>query len=147
MSILEKIKLLFAVKDPAMKLIDGIKGFTSGWKTLAFWLSLLGGALSLVGALKGFIPSEASLVATVVITAIYNFARGFEKMDQNAVRPLLQSTEFWMGVLGMASNALVSLQAGGINPQWMVLAQSTIATAMAGAQALGSQTPPPANPV
>ena len=141
MSLIEKIKLLFKIKDPALKLIDGVKQFKSGYKTVTFWMTLLSGVLTLVGALKGFIPPEAALVVTVVLTAFYNFIRGFEKMDQNALRPMIRSTEFWAGVLGLVSTAIVNIQTGGVNPAWLVSMQSAIAAAMAGAQALGNQMP------
>ena len=141
MSLIEKIKLLFKIKDPALKLIDGVKQFKSGYKTVTFWATLLSGVLTLIGALKGFIPPEAALVVTAVLTAVYNFIRGFEKMDQNALRPVIQSTEFWVGVLGMISTAIMNIQTGGVNPAWLVSVQSAIAAAIAGAQALGNQMP------
>lgn len=141
MNIFQKIKLLFRVKAPAEKLIDDIKEFKSGWKTLPFWVTLLGSLGSVVAAFQGVIPAEYSLVATTVLTAIYNFIRGFEKADQNAIRPTLQSTEFWIGLLGIVGNAFTTLKTGGVSPDWMIAAQSAIAAAMAGAQNIGTQQP------
>lgn len=141
MSLWTKIKLLFQVKAPTEKLIDGIKDFKSGWKTIPFWITVVGSLTSIAAALKGVLPAEAFLVITTILGVIYNFIRGFEKVEQNAIRPMLLSTEFWVGTLTMAGNAITTLQTGGIDPQWLLTSQAIIAAAMAGAQQLGARTP------
>jgi len=142
MSILEKIKLLFKVREPATELISGIKGFKAGYRTPSFWVTVIGSLLSMVAAFSGIIPEQVSLLITVILTGLYNITRGMAKLDQNAIRPTLKSTEFWVGVLGIVSTSLTSLHDGGINPAWMVTAQSAIAAAMAASQNLGVQAPP-----
>jgi hypothetical protein len=141
MGLIEKIKLLFKARQPVTDIINQVKEVKAGWKTLPFWITLLGSAGALVAALQGFIPATAALVATTVLTGFYNILRGATKTDVASTKPVLQTTEFWLGVLGTIGSAIVSLQAGGINPAWFATASTVIGAAMAAGQNLAAQTP------
>lgn len=141
MTLIEKIKLLFKARKPIEDLVSKAKGFKSGYKTVAFWVAILASLGGLFAALQGFIPAGAFLVGSTIIAMLYNIARGFEKSDQQGVRPTLQSTEFWFGVGTIILQSIASLQAGGIKPEWLVTANTIIGGSMAMAQNLGAQQP------
>jgi hypothetical protein len=54
-----KIKLLFKVSKPLGDTMKEIQQTKAGWKTPAFWTTLIGGLVSTVLALQGVIPPEA----------------------------------------------------------------------------------------
>jgi len=141
MSLIQKIKLLFAAAKPAQQVAGEIKKIGAGWKSISFWVSLLGSLLALVGAVAGFVPASVSLIVTTVLTMFYNILRAVQQAGQPGVDPIFQSTRFWMGILGIISASLVSLQAGGVNPAWAQTAIGLIGAIMAGAQSLGAQQP------
>src|SRR5258706_8374631 len=105
MNIFQKIKLLFALRKPVGKVVDAIKDVKSGWKTISFWIALIGTLLSFVGALQGIIPAATAVLITTGLTAVYNILRGLVKNESDGVRPTFQSTEFWIGVLGIVANS------------------------------------------
>lgn len=141
MGIIEKIKLLFKVKGPLTEIAGEVTKIKSGYKTLTFWATILASAISLVSGLAGFIPPVAALIATTVITAAYNIVRAIQNSNVPGVDPLFQSSRFWIGILGILSNAVMQLQHGGINPEWLVTLNGILAAVMAGAQNLGAQQP------
>lgn len=141
MSLLDKIKLLVKVKDPAIQLISQIGGVGRGYKTFTFWFTVVGSLLALVGVLTGFLPGIVGLCITTGLTVIYNILRGLEKADQEGIRPVLKSTEFWVGFLNSIGNGIMALQTGGINAEWLTAAQSIIAAAIGMAQNLASHQP------
>ena len=146
MGFIEKLKLLFKARQPATDLINEIKDIKAGWKTLPFWVTVLGTLIALVAAAQGVIPATASLVIITVLTAFYNILRGATKANTPGVKPVLQTTEFWLGVLSQISNAILALKGGGINPEWFTTAEAIIGAAMAAGQNLAAQQPnvPPA---
>lgn len=148
MGLIEKIKLLFRFRQPATDLINEVQQVKAGYKTLPFWVTIIGTLGSFVAAAQGLIPATAALVTGTVLTALYNILRGATKADAPGVKPIFQTSEFWMGVLNEISNAFMALKTGGINPQWLVTAQTVIAAAMAAGQNLAGQSPnaPPAPP-
>ena len=143
MGLIEKLKLLFKARQPLTDIITEVKGIKAGYKTVPFWVTLLGTLLALVGALQGVIPATAALVVTTTLTFAYNVLRGATKANVPGQKPVLKTTEFWIGVLGFLTTAITSLQAGGINPAWMTTAMSIIGMAMAAAQNLSGQQPTP----
>lgn len=143
MSIIEKVKLLFKARKPTGELIEEIKTLKSGWKKVSFWLSVLSTLLSVAGALSGVIPPNVSVIINTVLTAFYNVLRGLDKSGEPGIRPPLQSTEFWQGILGEVSNAVVGLKAGGVDPQLLHTCEAIIAGLMAVAQNLGAHQPEP----
>lgn len=147
MGIIEKIKLLFKASKPIGQFIGQVKGARMKYKTIPFWISLSGSGLSLIAALNGFIPVTAALIATAILTAAYNILRGLDKVNQEGIKPVLKTTEFWLGAGAIISAQLVNLQTAGISSGALVVAQTIIAAAMAAAQNLAahqpSELPPP----
>jgi len=141
MGFIEKLKLLFKARQPAIDIINEVKEVKAGYKTVPFWITLIGSALSLVAALQGMVPASVSLVATTALTFFYNVLRGATKADTTAQKPLIQTTEFWLGVLGQVSAALVALKQGGVNPAWLTTASTAVGIAMAAGQNLAGQQP------
>lgn len=144
MGLIEKLKLLFKARQPLTDIITEVKEIKAGYKTLPFWITLLGTLLTLVAALQGVIPASAALVVTTILTFLYNVLRGATKANVPGQKPVLQTTEFWIGVLGFLSTAITTLQSGGVNPAWMTTAMAVIGMAMAAAQNLAGQQPTPA---
>jgi len=141
MGLISKLKLLIKTAKPVGQFINQVKGAKLKWKTIPFWGTLLGSAVSLVAALQGFIPVTVGIVITGVLTVLYNIIRGLDKADQEGVKPTWKSTEFWVGVLGIISTQIVNMQTQGINSEVLVTINSLIAAAMALAQNLGAQQP------
>lgn len=141
MNIFQKLKALIAVRKPAQELITNVKEIQRGYKTFAFWLTLVGSVMSVVGAISGLLPIPAALIATTTLTVLYNVLRGLLKADETGVQPILQSTEFWIGLLNQVSMGIVSLQHGGINPEWFATTTTVIGGVMTIAQNLAAQHP------
>jgi hypothetical protein len=139
--IISKMKLLIKVREPITTLFTQVKEAKRGYRTMAFWVSVLGTLISLVGALNGVIPPQIAIIITTILTAIYNIIRGTEKSEETGVRPLLKSTEFWQGALGEISNSIVQMQTAGVNPEWFHMATGIIGMSMAIAQNLGAHQP------
>ena len=141
MGLIDKLKLLFRARQPVTDLIQEVKNAKAGWKTWTFWLSVLATVGELIAALQGIIPVTAELIASTAITAIYNILRGATKASVPGTKPVLQTSEFWLGALTEISNAFVSLKTGGVNPTWMTTANGVVAAAMVFAQNLAGQQP------
>jgi len=153
MSLIDKIKLLFVARKPAADFLANVKEVKRGWKTIHFWVSLLGSGIALVASIKGFIPADISLIITTVLVGSYNIMRGFDKTDESIPHPPLRSTEFLMGLLAQLSNAVLALQQGGVSSAHLAIAGTILAGAMSIAQNLTSinsglpaPTPAPAKP-
>ncbi len=141
MGLIEKMKLLFKARKPATDIINQVQGIKTGWKTWQFWAALVGSTGALVASLKGFIPLEASLIATTALTFLYNVLRGATKADVVGTKPLLQTSEFWMSILGYAQTALLALQTGGIDEKWVLMAAAFTTAALGMGQNLAGQQP------
>lgn len=141
MSIIQKIKLLFAVKKPALELAEKAKEIKKGYKTLAFWISIFASVVSVATAIQGIIPASTALIAVVASTVIYNVLRAFQNSEVTGVEPVLTSTRFWVGLLGIVSAGLIQLQTAGINPEWVTVSISVIGAIMAAAQSIGAKQP------
>lgn len=139
MGFFSKIATLFKVRGPAQDLIGEIKTAQSGWKTIGFWVTLLGTLVSLVLSIKMIIPATAALVIISVLTAAYNVLRGAQKADTDTTRGVFRSTEFWLGVGGEVTKLVVALQAGGVNPAWLTSLSAMVATGMSIGQSLSAQ--------
>ncbi len=144
LSLVEKIKLILSIRKPATELADELKTVKSGWHTAGWWATVLATLLTLAGAVAHILPATTAVVIVVTLTALYNLARMFVNSGSAGVQPLLMSTRFWGGVLGIISTALISLQAGGVNPEWVKAGIGLIAAIMAAAQIKGADQPPEA---
>lgn len=141
MGLIEKLKLLFKERQPATDLINEVKQVKSGWKTLPFWIAVVGTLGAAAAGLDGIIPASAVLISTTVLTMFYNILRGATKADLAGTKPIFQTSEFWLSVLSQVSNAITSLKTGGINPAWLTSAGGLVAAAMAAGQNLAAQQP------
>lgn len=141
MGFIEKLKLLVKARKPVTDIINEAKEIKTGYKTVQFWVTVLGSGVALVGALEGFIPASAGLVASTVLVTFYNILRGATKADVASTKPIVQTTEFWVSVLSQLGAAIVALQSGGINPSWFAAASMMISVAMAAGQNLAGQQP------
>lgn len=144
MGLIEKLKLLFKARQPITDIITELKSVKAGYKTAAFWISVLLSLISLAGALQGVIPVTIALIATTVITLAYNILRGAIKSQVPGQPPFFQTSEFWLSVLGSVSAAIVALQAGGVNPAWFKEALGAIGiilTSLGASQNLAGQQP------
>jgi hypothetical protein len=146
MSLVDKIKLLFVAKKPVTEIVGELKQIKTGYKTVSFWVTLVGSLVSLGATVSGFLPATYALIITTVLTAGYNILRGIQNAGVDGNTPITQSTRFWMGLLGIVANALTSLQTGGVNPQWLLSANAFIAAIMSAAQNIGATQPDPNAP-
>lgn len=148
MKFLEKLKLLFKIRKPAGELLDSIKDAKRGWKTLPFWINIIGSALATAGALSGVISPIAQLVIVTALQSIYNILRGAQNMDSSTEKGTFRTTEFLTTGLTEIQKGIVTVQAGGINPEWLMMSSTIIGAALAAGQNLASRQPvPPPPPV
>lgn len=141
MTLIEKIKLLFKSVGPAGKFINQIKGAKLLFKTIPFWITTLSSAIALVASLQGFIPATTGVIIISVLTAAYNILRGLDKTNQEGVKPVLLSTEFWIGAAGILSTMIIDMQNAGISSQFLATVQTVLAGIMAAAQNIGANQP------
>jgi hypothetical protein len=141
MSIIEKIKLLFAIKKPVTKLVNEAKQIKSGWKTWEFWVTIIGGLISVTAALTGFIPATTSLIISTALGVIYNIVRAFQNAGIDGTTPVMQSTRFIAMIAGFIYAGLMALKTGGIDPAWISSAIAILGAIGAAAQSLGAQQP------
>lgn len=59
----------------------------TGWKTTEFWMAVLSGAGTVVGALTGVIPPQTAAYITAGISAAYGFVRAITKMSSPTAEP------------------------------------------------------------
>lgn len=142
-TVINVIRVLFAVRKPLADIAGQAKEIKRGWKTPAFWVTLLGSLLAAVAALQGVIPATAALVAVSILTAVYNIVRGVKKSEESGARGIFRTTEFWMAALGEVSKAIVAMQTGGVNPEFFAALTSLVAVATTVAQNLAAREPMP----
>jgi len=138
---LKTLKLLVTGLKPAGEFINQVKWARAKYKTIPFWISLIGSLTAIVGAFQGLIPATTAVVITSILGALYNILRGIDKTDMVGVKPLLRTTEFWIGALAVVGNSLVEMKTGGVDSQLLTTAQTIVAAAMAAAQNLAANPP------
>lgn len=145
MGLIQKFRAGMAAK----RIVDQLGGTKKGWKTLVFWVALLGNLATLAASLKGMVSPEAYLVSTTAIAAVYTILRGALKSEQTGVTNWWTTSEFWLSVGTGASGALLALQQGGINPAWLGVANTVLGASLTAARDLShkqpEQPPPPAS--
>ena len=147
MGLIEKLKLLFKVKKPLGDAIDAVKEAKKTKKWFHFAVVLIGTLGSTAAALTGIIPPPAQLVAVTILQSLYNILRGADKADNNEVKGTLTTTEFWTTALSEMQKGIVSVQTGGINPEWLMTSSTIIGMLLAAGQNLAARAPDPAKPV
>lgn len=141
MSLVDKIKLLLQLRKPGQELVTQVKEAKSGWKTIHFWVALLGTLTTIAGVVAHFIPATAGLLAMTTVVVIYNIVRSIENAHMPGVQPLLLSTRFWIGIIGIVGDGLMALKTGGISYPWVLTSSAIIASIMAAAQSVGAEQP------
>ena len=132
-----KIKLIWKGREIATNLID----IKSKWKSWTFWASLIGNALSLIGALKGIIPPQAAMIINAVLGAVYNYVRGLAKSETDGVKPYATTSEFLIGLASMANNAVIDVQTGGVHTPTLAITSIVLTHAIAAAGQLANMRP------
>lgn len=141
MGFLEKLKLLFKVQKPVGEISKAVKEVRKSKKWLHFTVTILGSLATTAGALSGIIPPVAQLIAVTVLQGAYNILRGADKADDNEVKGVLRTTEFWTTGLAELQKMIVVMQAGGVNPEWFAASSATIGALLAAGQNLASRKP------
>lgn len=141
MGLFAKLKLLIKASKPVGQFVNQVKGARAKYKTIPFWLSIVGSLISIAAALQGVIPATTAVIITTSLTAIYNILRGADKINQVGVKPPLQTTEFWMGVGAILSTMFVDMKTAGVDNQVIGIANTVIGAAMAAAQSLAANQP------
>jgi hypothetical protein len=141
MGLIDKIKLLFAMKQPVGELVTEVQTIKAGYKTIGFWVTVFGTLVSVVASLTGFIPATLAVIISTSVTVIYNILRALQNANVEGVKPMFRSTRFWVGIGGILAAGIEALRAGGISAEWMTVATTVIAAVMAAAQSVGSNQP------
>lgn len=141
MSLVEKIKLLFAIKKPAADLVGQVKEIKRGYKTLAFWISLFATLTTISGVLTAHISGITALLVFTSIGVVYNVLRAFKKADEAGIRSPWVSTEFWMGLITIVGNGFVALQNGGYMAPWVITGSAIVTAFMSVSQNVGAAQP------
>jgi hypothetical protein len=137
----EKIKLLLKIRKPAEDVSNDIKEIKRGWKTLSFWLVLIGHLGSLVAAAQGVLDPKLALILNTILAVLYNILRGVNKSQEEGVREWWKTTEVWMSVGSQLSAGSLALQQGGINPAWLVTASTVLNAVLALSRDLSHKQP------
>ena len=78
MNIFQEIKALFVIRSVAKETIkeaQAMNGITPGWKTTEFWGKVAAQAVTLWGAISGFVPPKYAAIIVAVSEGIYTVAR------------------------------------------------------------------------
>ncbi len=118
----QKLMLLWKIRKPAEDVSKDLKEIKRGWKTVTFWLVLVGHLGALAGAAQGALDPKMALILNVALAALYNILRGVTKSQEEGVREWYKATEVWLGICSQISAALMTLQGKGIDPAWMATA-------------------------
>jgi hypothetical protein len=130
----------------ARKVVKDMGDIKRGWKTLNFWLTLVGNVIALSAAIKGFIPAVAALVVMTLLTALYNILRGAQKSQETGVRAFWKTSEFWLAVGAEISKAVLAVQQGGVNPAWLASLSTFMAAIMTIARDMAHKEPDQTTP-
>lgn len=150
MGLIAKLKLLLKIQKPAGQIIGQMKELNDGkrgWKTLGFWVTLVGTLSSTTLALTGIIPAPVQLIVTTALQAIYNIMRGAQGADSLLIKGTLTTTEFGLSVLTEIQKGLVAVEAGGIRPEWMTAATGIVGASLAFGQNLACRAPAKEEPL
>ena len=128
MTLLQKLVLAWKGRD----VLTNLGNAGTGWKTIHFWVTLVGSLLSYMGALKEIIPPTTALIITSVLTASYNVMRGMDKaVDDKEPKPWYRTTEAWLNIGAQIQNALVTMQTGGVGTNQLVEANTILTGVLA----------------
>lgn len=137
MNLFQKIGALWK----ARKVVAQMGEIKRGWKSLAFWVTLLGNVLGVLASVKGILPATAVVIGGAALTSLYTILRGAQKTEESGVREWWKTTEFWLSVGTSLSGGLVSVQQGGVNPAWIASANTVLAGVLGIARDLAHKEP------
>ncbi len=138
MSLIQKLVLAWKGRD----VLTQLSSAGTGWKTIHFWVTLVGSLLSYMATLKEVIPPTWALIITTVLTGSYNIMRGMDKAaDDKAVKPWYATTETWLNIGAQIQNALVTMQTGGIGTNELTQANVILTGILATANNLAGVEP------
>lgn len=141
MTLISKLKLLFAVRKPVGEITDAFASVKKTKKYVSFAVTVLGSLITAVSALNGLIPPIYAIIATTALQAAYNILRGLDKADSAEVKGTLRTTEFWMTGLNEVQKVFLATQTQGINPEWLAMSSTIVGMALAAGQNLAARTP------
>jgi len=141
MSLIDKIKLLFAIRKPVEELAGEVKTLKSGWKTVGFWVTVLGTLVTIGTSLAGLLPATTAVIISTILTCLYNIVRSIQAAQVEGTTVWYESSKFYVGILGIVAASLESLKTGGITPQWIMGASGLIGTVMALSQNVAASNP------
>lgn len=146
MTLIDKIKLLFAIRKPVAELAGEVKTIKTGWKTVGFWVTVLGTLVTIPAYISGFIPATTALIISTILTILYNIVRSIQAAQVEGTTVWYKSTKFYVGILGILAAGFDSFKTGGINPAWMVTASGLIGAIMALSQNVAASNPSDVSP-
>lgn len=79
MNLIQKIKLLLKVKEPAENIIKEVSNVKDGYKTTEFWLTIISNLITVTGAVQGVIDPKTAAIILAVLNGVYNLVRGIVK--------------------------------------------------------------------
>lgn len=84
MSIIDKIRFLFRLQSVVAQEAKEMKtmDIKSGWKTTEFWGKIAAQAVTIWGAVGGFVPPKYAAIVVVAAEGIYTIARTALKVYQ-----------------------------------------------------------------
>ena len=118
---LQKLMLLWKARKPAQDVAGDLKEIKRGWKTVSFWLVLVGHLGALAAAVQGSLDPQTALILNIALATLYNMLRSISKSQEAGVREWWKTTEVWVGIGTQLSAGLMALQSKGINPSWMAV--------------------------
>lgn len=137
MNLWEKVKLVWKGRAIAENLVS----IKTRWKDAGFWATILGNILALVGSLNGFVTPQTAIIVNAVLGALYNYTRGLQKAQSDGVTPYKNSSEFIMGLVTMANNALIDMQTGGVTTGALAGTSVLLTHAIAAARDMANMRP------
>lgn len=133
----KKLRALWA----ARKVVNQMGDVKRGWKTLGFWVTLLGNMTALVTALNGIIPATTAAIVSGAITALYTVLRGAQKSEEAGVREWYKTSEFYMAVGSQLGTVLLTLQQNGVNAAWVATSSTILSGVLAISRDLSHKQP------
>lgn len=141
MGLIAKLRLLFKASKPAGEFIDQIKGAKLKYKTLPFWITMVGTLGSLLAAAQGVIPVNAGIIIGSVLSGFYAILRGIDKASQEGIKNPILTSEFGHIVVTSIGAVLLAIQQTGFNSPVLVAAIAFLGTTFGVSQGVAANQP------
>jgi hypothetical protein len=122
----KKLMLLWKIRKPVEDVSKDLKEIKRGYKSVAFWLVLVGHLGALAAAAQGALDPKIALIANTVLAVLYNVLRASTKSQETGVREYWKTTEFYITVGSQLSAGLMALQAGGLDAKWITVSLAVL---------------------